>query len=109
MSSALRALSPCLRVPLAALTHPLPSRGAQSLLKFEEAVRDLEQAATIDPDSAIIKERLKKAQVELRKSKRVDYYKVLGVSEVRAAPHPPSALHAATSSLETTQQAHCLF
>jgi tetratricopeptide (TPR) repeat protein len=53
-----------------------------SLLKFEEAVRDLEEATSIDPDSGIIKERLKKAQMELRKSKRVDYYKVLGVSEV---------------------------
>jgi len=63
--------------------HIIRSMANTSLLKFEEAVRDLEEASSIDPDSVIIKERLKKAQVELRKSKRVDYYKVLGISEVR--------------------------
>lgn len=49
---------------------------------FEEAVADLEVALGIDPESLIIKERLKKAQTELRKSKRLDYYKILGISEV---------------------------
>lgn len=69
-----------------------------SLLKFEEAVRDLEEALGIDPDSAIIKERLKKAQVELRKSKRVDYYKVLGISEVRCRQNHALSVTSLTDS-----------
>ena len=56
----------------------------QAMGDHEACVRDLEAASALDSESLALKERLKKAQVELRKSKRVDYYAVLGCSEVRS-------------------------
>mmetsp|Transcript_4352 Transcript_4352/g.5036 ORF Transcript_4352/g.5036 Transcript_4352/m.5036 type:complete len:493 (-) Transcript_4352:378-1856(-) len=57
------------------------SQAHTSLSQFEEAVKDLESALELEPENPVFKQRLQKAQVELRKSKRVDYYKVLGVTE----------------------------
>lgn len=58
------------------------STAHQGLQKFEEAVNDLQQAQEIDSENPVIQDRLKRAQVELRKSKRVNYYALLEVSEL---------------------------
>jgi DnaJ family protein C protein 7 len=51
------------------------------LKKFEDAVHDLEHARNIDPRDREISEKLREAQLELKKSKRKDYYAVLEVSQ----------------------------
>jgi tetratricopeptide (TPR) repeat protein len=48
---------------------------------FEEAVRDFENAHRLDPNNHSINENLGKARLELKKSQRKDYYKILGVSK----------------------------
>jgi len=48
---------------------------------FEEAVRDLEKAYSIDPSVSGLKERIRHAKLELKKSKRKDYYKILSVAK----------------------------
>jgi len=75
------------------ITAPLVTRSMchTAMGNFEEAVADLEVALGIDPESLIIKERLKKAQTELRKSKRLDYYKILGISESASEPEIKAA------------------
>merc|ERR1712100_150894 len=58
------------------------SRRAQLRLQaeqFEDAVRDYEQAQRLDPDNAELARNLKHAQLELKKSKRKDYYKILEI------------------------------
>lgn len=48
---------------------------------YEAAVRTLEKAAEASPDKkSIVDPLLREAQVELRRSKNKDYYKVLGVA-----------------------------
>lgn len=54
----------------------------QLLLKnFEEAVRDLEKAKQIEPQTPGIKQKIQEAKLELKKSKRKDYYKILEVAQ----------------------------
>ncbi|GAM25433.1 hypothetical protein SAMD00019534_086080 [Acytostelium subglobosum LB1] len=60
------------------------TRRAQCYLKkeqFEDAVRDYEKAKTLDPENEDIHANLKHAKVELKKSLRKDYYKILGVAK----------------------------
>ncbi len=51
------------------------------LEKFEEAVRDYEKAKQIDHQMYGINEKIKHAKLELKKSKRKDYYKILNVAK----------------------------
>ena len=58
---------------------------------FEEAVRDLEKVKTLDPGRLLVydsnvatpglRQKLQDAKLELKKSKRKDYYKILEVSK----------------------------
>lgn len=65
------------------------------LEEFEEAVRDYEAASELDPSNrgssscvhqayvlSDIRRQLQDAQLELKKSKRKNYYKILGVEKV---------------------------
>jgi DnaJ family protein C protein 7 len=51
----------------------------QQLEQWEEVVRDLESAAKLEPNSGDIQRQLKDAKLELKKSKRKDYYKILEI------------------------------
>jgi len=51
------------------------------LERFDEAVGDAETALALDPSSAELKQQLRESRLELKKSKRKDYYKVLGVEK----------------------------
>ena len=48
---------------------------------FEEAVRDLEHVKAIDPSTEGLRQKLQEAKLELKKSKRKDYYKIIGVGK----------------------------
>ena len=48
---------------------------------YEEAVRDYEQANKMDRGNQEVRQLLQQAKLELKKSKRKDYYKMLGVSK----------------------------
>jgi DnaJ family protein C protein 7 len=48
---------------------------------FEEAVRDLEKAYAIDPSVSGLKEKIRHAKAELKKSKRKDYYKIMNIAK----------------------------
>ncbi|KAK9767914.1 hypothetical protein K7432_001837 [Basidiobolus ranarum] len=59
-------------------------RRAGSYLKlemFEEAVKDLRSASDMDQGNREIRQELHHAELELKKSKRKDYYKILSVSK----------------------------
>jgi len=49
------------------------------LENWEEAVRDLEKICQMEPENREMKMQLKEAKLELKKSKRKDYYKILGI------------------------------
>jgi DnaJ family protein C protein 7 len=49
--------------------------------KWEDAVRELKELAEQDPNDASIAKEVRKAELELKKSKRKDYYKILGVEK----------------------------
>jgi len=51
------------------------------LEKYEEAVRDYEKLAREDPSSREMQQELRNAKLELKKSKRKNYYKILGVEK----------------------------
>jgi DnaJ homolog subfamily C member 7 len=51
------------------------------LEQFEEAVRDLERVKQIDPSTAGLRQKLQEAKLELKKSKRKDYYKILEIGK----------------------------
>ncbi|KAI1316110.1 hypothetical protein EDD11_010424 [Mortierella claussenii] len=51
------------------------------LERYEEAVRDLKSALEFDKTNRDIRRELQAAELELKKSLRKDYYKVLGVSK----------------------------
>lgn len=53
---------------------------------WEEAVRELKALAEADPSDASLAKEVRKAELELKKSKRKDYYKILGV-EREASEH----------------------
>ncbi|EHK96060.1 putative DnaJ like protein subfamily C member 7 like protein [Glarea lozoyensis 74030] len=48
---------------------------------WEAAVRDLKEIQEADPQDAGIAKEVRKAELELKKSKRKDYYKILGVEK----------------------------
>jgi len=50
------------------------------LHNYEEAVRDFEKAYQLDKSDPEIKHLVKDAQLQLKKSKRKDYYKILEIS-----------------------------
>eukprot|EP00873_Tetraselmis_striata_P046529 jgi/Tetstr1/466793/TSEL_011263.t1 len=47
--------------------------------KFQEAIADYEALKEIDPDTNGLEDLLRTAKLELKKSKRLDYYKLLGL------------------------------
>lgn len=49
--------------------------------KYEDAVRDYEKAHQMDEDNSDTASRLRNAKLELKKSLRKDYYKILGVAK----------------------------
>jgi len=49
------------------------------LERYDEAVGDAERALNLDPTSNDLKQQLRESKVELKKSKRKNYYKILGV------------------------------
>ena len=49
------------------------------LEKFQEALNDYKAANEIE-ESRDLKKKIKEAEIELKKSQRKDYYKILGVS-----------------------------
>jgi DnaJ family protein C protein 7 len=49
--------------------------------KWEDAVRELKELAEQDPQDAGIAKEVRKAELELKKSKRKDYYKILGIEK----------------------------
>lgn len=51
------------------------------LEEYQEAVDDLEKARELDPENSDIRRKLQEAQGDLRRSKRKDYYKILGVQK----------------------------
>jgi DnaJ family protein C protein 7 len=53
--------------------------------EYEEAVRDLERVKQIDPQTQGLRQKLQEAKLELKKSKRKDYYKILELPMKEAA------------------------
>jgi len=49
--------------------------------RYDEAVGDAEKALRLDPSNNDLKRQLQEAKVELKKSKRKNYYKILGVEK----------------------------
>lgn len=49
--------------------------------EFEEACRMYDQAKKVEPGLAGLREKIHKGKIELKKSKRKDFYKVLGVTK----------------------------
>jgi DnaJ homolog subfamily C member 7 len=47
---------------------------------YEEAVRDFQAAERADPSNRELREETRQAQVALKRSKKKDYYKILGVA-----------------------------
>lgn len=58
-------------------------RGDVNLLleNYEESVRDYERAKQADPHLQGLREKIRHSKLELKKSKRKDYYKILGVEK----------------------------
>jgi len=52
-----------------------------SLENYEEAVRDYDKLHQKDPENSSYANDLRKAKLELKKAKRKDYYKILGISK----------------------------
>ena len=68
------------------------SNALQALGRHEEAVADLETVASkLDPEDKLVRQRLQRAQFELRKSKRPDYYGILGAKTVASMPEIKAA------------------
>jgi tetratricopeptide (TPR) repeat protein len=59
-----------------AKAHLRRAQAHEQLGDWEEAVRGYSRVQQLDKDMAGIKDMLKRANVELKKAKRVDYYKV---------------------------------
>jgi DnaJ family protein C protein 7 len=49
--------------------------------KWEEAVREWKQVQELDPEDRNIAKEVRRAELELKKSQRKDYYKILGVDQ----------------------------
>ena len=57
------------------------AKSYMDLEMYEEAVRDYELANKMDRGNSDVRQLLQQAKLELKKSKRKDYYKILGVSK----------------------------
>ena len=57
------------------------AKSYMDLEMFDEAVRDYEQAHKMERGNHEVRQLLQQAKLELKKSKRKDYYKILGVSK----------------------------
>lgn len=57
------------------------AKAHEALEKWEEAVRDVQSAIELDASDANLRQELRRLQLELKKSKRKDHYKILGVSK----------------------------
>lgn len=57
------------------------SKAYVGLEKYEEAVNDAEAAYKLDPSNSEIKQLLRENKIELKKSKRKNYYKILGIDK----------------------------
>merc|ERR1712129_619438 len=49
--------------------------------RYDEAVGDAERALKLEPSSQELKQQMRHAQIELKKSKRKNYYKILGIEK----------------------------
>ena len=58
-------------------------RGELNMLEknYEEAVRDFDRVKVLDSSVAGLREKIQNAKLELKKSKRKDYYKILAVEQ----------------------------
>lgn len=52
-----------------------------SMERFDEAIAEYSKVKEINPGTPGLKEKLHHAKIELKKSKRKDYYKILDVSK----------------------------
>lgn len=57
------------------------AQALQGLERYEEAVALMEKVVEIEPNSQLYQQELKSAKIELKRSKRINYYKVLGVDK----------------------------
>ena len=57
------------------------AKSYMELEEYEEAVRDYEKANKMDRGNTEYRRLLQHAKLELKKSKRKDYYKILGVGK----------------------------
>ena len=68
------------------------SNALQGLGRHDDAISDLELVVgKLDPEDKGVHKRLERAKFELRKSKRPDYYKILGASTIASAPEIKAA------------------
>merc|ERR1712001_127438 len=63
------------------------AKSYMDLEMYDEAVRDYELANKMDRGNQEVRQLLQQAKLELKKSKRKDYYKILGVSEDERKEH----------------------
>lgn len=49
--------------------------------EWEDAIRDLKAAQEANPEDNTLRKEIREAELELKKSKRKDYYKILGVEK----------------------------
>lgn len=49
------------------------------LEQYEEAIRDYQKASDLDPENQEYERNVREAKLELKKSKRKNYYKILGI------------------------------
>ncbi|ODQ50919.1 TPR-like protein [Saitoella complicata NRRL Y-17804] len=57
------------------------ARAHLSLESFQSAITDLNSALELDPSDSTLRPLLREAELELKKSQRKDYYKILGVGK----------------------------
>ena len=57
------------------------AKSYMDLEMYDEAVRDYESANKMDRGNQEVRQLLQQAKLELKKSKRKDYYKILGVGK----------------------------
>jgi len=62
-----------------------------ALEQYEDAARDYEKAMQMDPENSDTARLLRDAKLSLKKSKRKDYYKILGVATTASEPEVKSA------------------
>ncbi|KAK9356469.1 hypothetical protein V1523DRAFT_401947 [Lipomyces doorenjongii] len=57
------------------------ARALGQLEKWDEAVQEFQKAVEVDPSDSNLRAELREAELEVKKAKRKDYYKILGVSK----------------------------